>query len=61
MKITEFYRREHRKENRNPDGLTYYDFRDRYKDTPHLAELCWFIGMYPEDLIKELEILKNRI
>ena len=44
-------------ENVNPEGLTYYEFMDKHKEIPHIAELCWFIGVEPEELKEELRKL----
>lgn len=46
-------------EERNPDGLTYFEFLEKYKDFPKIAALCWRLGIYPEKLKEELKKLMN--
>ena len=49
--------RRDKKPRTNPEGLTRDEFIERYRDTPHIAEICWFFGIYPAELKEELETL----
>lgn len=42
---------------RNPDGLTYTQFKDKYPRYRKIAVLCWHLGCYPEELKQELKNL----
>lgn len=42
---------------RNPDGLTYTQFVDKYPKCRKIAVLCWHLGCYPEELKQELKNL----
>lgn len=46
-------------EGRNPDGLTYFEFLEKYKDFPKIAALCWRLGIKPEELKEEMKKLMN--
>lgn len=47
-------------EHKNPDGLTRDEFMKKYSDIPELAAICWYFGVYPEQLKAELEKLKEK-
>ena len=47
-------------ENRNPEGLTYDEFMNKYKDISKLAALCWHLGIYPEELKNEIKTLMEK-
>lgn len=40
---------------KNPDGLTWSQFIDKYPECKHIATLCWYVGCYPEELKQELK------
>lgn len=42
---------------RNPDGLTYTQFVEKYPKCRKIAVLCWHLGLYPEELKQELKNL----
>lgn len=42
---------------RNPDGLTYTQFVEKYPKYRRIAVLCWHLGLYPEELKQELKNL----
>ena len=42
---------------RNPDGLTYTQFVEKYPKCREIAVLCWHLGLYPEELKQELKSL----
>ena len=42
---------------RNPDGLTYTQFVEKYPRCRKIAILCWHLGCYPEELKQELKNL----
>ena len=42
---------------RNPDGLTNGEFIQKYPGMENIAEMCWFFGLYPEQLREELKTL----
>ena len=44
-------------EPKNPNGLRRVDWEEKYKDTPSLAMICWYFGIYPEELIEEIKKL----
>lgn len=46
-------------EERNPDGLTYFEFLGKYKDFPKIAALCWRLGIQPEEFKEELQKLMS--
>ena len=48
------------KENKNPEGLTYDEFVKQYEDIPHIATLCWHLGIKPEQLKEEIKILLEK-
>ena len=43
----------------SPDGLTYYQFIEKYKDIPGIAKICWYFGIQPDDLKEELKKILN--
>jgi len=43
----------------NPDGDTRDEFIEKHSQTKHIAEICWFFGIYPEELRDELKTLLN--
>ena len=45
------------KEPMNPQGQTRAEFMESNSHIKHLAEICWYFGIYPEELKEELEIL----
>lgn len=46
-----------RKTERNPDGLTKGEFIHKYPGMKNIANMCWFFGLYPEELREELKTL----
>ena len=48
---------EYKIEDKNPDGLTFTQFVDKYPKCRKIAVMCWHLGCYPEELRKELEDL----
>ena len=42
---------------KNPDGLTWSQFVEKYPECKHIANLCWYAGCYPEELKQELKNL----
>jgi len=48
------------KQEKNPDGFTLDEFIEKYKDIDKLAKLCWFLGVYPEELKKQLTTLMDK-
>ena len=44
-------------EDKNPDGLTYTQFVEKYPKCRKIAVLCWHLGCYPEELRQELKNL----
>jgi hypothetical protein len=41
----------------NPEGLSYLQFLDKWNNIRNLAKICWYFGVLPDQLKKELEIL----
>lgn len=46
-----------KKEPRNPQGLTKDEFLEKYGKIRHIAKICWYFGVYPDDLRTELKTL----
>ncbi len=44
-------------EDKNPDGLTFTQFVDKYPRCRKIAIMCWHLGCYPEELRQELKNL----
>ena len=42
---------------RNPSGLTRAEFMEKHRDIPDIAAICWYVGVEPEKLRQELQIL----
>lgn len=42
---------------KNPDGLTWSQFLEKYPKCKNIAILCWYVGCYPEELKQELKNL----
>ncbi len=47
-------------EPKNPYGIRHCDFIEKYNDIKHIAEICWYFGVQPEELKKEIEILMEK-
>lgn len=47
-------------EEKNPDGMTYSEFMEKYKDIYELAALCWHLGIKPETLKEQLKTLNEK-
>ena len=43
----------------NPNGETRDEFIERYGRIKEIAAICWYFGVYPEELRDELKILLN--
>lgn len=50
-------RKNREKEHRNPYGERHCDFMEKYERIPHVAEMCWYFGVRPEQLREELKRL----
>ena len=48
------------KEPTNPDGLTRDQFLKKYADLRHIAVLCWYFGIKPEELKEDLKTLMDK-
>ena len=48
---------EYKETDKNPDGLTYAQFVDKYPRYRKIAAMCWHLGCYPEELRQELKNL----
>jgi len=44
-----------KEEPKNPEGLTYDEFVEQYNDIPHIANLCWHLGIKPEQMKEEIK------
>ena len=47
-------KRKNDEEYRNPYGETYKEFMEKYKPIYKLAQACWYHGIHPEELKKDL-------
>lgn len=54
------WNKKEKEENKNPDGLTYDEFVKQYEDIHHLANLCWHLGIKPEQLKEEIKVLLEK-
>ena len=49
-----------KEEHKNPEGLTYDEFIEQYNDIPHIADLCWRLGIKPEQMKEEIKSLLEK-
>ena len=55
--MKQFWMRKKPEEPRNPEGMTYEEFLDKHKNIPHIARICWYFGIQPDELRNELKTL----